>query len=184
MSAHEWRAAAACRDTDPEVFFPTAEAGPVFEAQVAVAKAVCAQCPVRAACLDEALARIPYGIAGGLTPEERRTRRASGTGARPLAVLEAGTRRGARRSDAEAAGLVLLTAGRSVREVASRCGVSERTAGRWARRLRDAAENPDLLPDLLPGGQVSRGGHRDSPADLPQPRTALAGTRVTEGHRS
>jgi hypothetical protein len=180
MSAHEWRAAAACRDTDPEVFFPTAETGPVFEAQVAVAKAVCAQCLVRSQCLDEALARIPHGIAGGLTPEERRTRRASRTGARPLAVLETGTRRGARRSDAEAAGLVLLTAGRPVREVASRCGVSERTAGRWARRLRDAAENPGLLP----GGQVSRGGHRGSPADLPQPRRALAGTRVTEGHRS
>ncbi len=44
-------------------------------AQVAVAKAVCARCPVRAACLDEALIRIPYGIAGGLTPEERRGRR-------------------------------------------------------------------------------------------------------------
>ncbi len=47
-----------------KVFFPTAETGPVFEAQVAVAKAVCAHCPVRAQCLDEALARIPDGIAG------------------------------------------------------------------------------------------------------------------------
>ncbi len=58
---NEWRTRAACRSVDPDVFFPTAEAGPVYDAQVAVAKAVCAGCPVRAECLAEALVRIPYG---------------------------------------------------------------------------------------------------------------------------
>ena len=67
-----WRARAACRGVDPELFFPAAERGPVRAVQVAAAKAVCAGCPVRAECLDEALARIPYGIAGGLTEDERR----------------------------------------------------------------------------------------------------------------
>ena len=70
----DWRTRAACRSMDPEIWFPAATEGPTYEAQVAVAKAVCAGCPVRAACLDEAV-RIPYGIAGGLTPEERRGRR-------------------------------------------------------------------------------------------------------------
>ena len=54
------------------LFFPAAESGPARDAQVAAAKAVCARCPVRAECLAEALARIPYGIAGGLTEHERR----------------------------------------------------------------------------------------------------------------
>jgi transcription factor WhiB len=62
-----WRARAACREIDnPELFFPTAESGPARTAQVAAAKAVCARCPVRQACLDEALRRIPYGICGGV----------------------------------------------------------------------------------------------------------------------
>ena len=172
MSAQNWRSAAACLDANPDAFFPTAQSGPVYEAQVAIAKAVCAGCSVRAECLDDALRRIPDGIAGGLTPEERRTHRASRVGVRAAAVREAGLRSGARRSEAEAAGRVLLAAGRAVREVARTCGVSERTAARWARRNRD---------DALLGGQVSHGGHRGSPADLPQPRTALAGTRAAEG---
>ena len=76
VSGRDWRARAACRGSDPELFFPTAESGPVRAGQVAAAKAVCARCPVRAACLAEALARIPYGIAGGLTEYERRRLRA------------------------------------------------------------------------------------------------------------
>ena len=74
----DWRAQAACIGTNPELFFPVAEAGPVLDAQVAAAKAVCARCPVRAECLTEALARIPHGIAGGLTEDERRTLRHRG----------------------------------------------------------------------------------------------------------
>ncbi len=71
----DWRAAAACLGTDPELFFPVAETGPAYDVQVAAAKAVCGRCPVVAECLAEALARIPYGIAGGLTEGERRALR-------------------------------------------------------------------------------------------------------------
>ena len=71
----DWRSRAACLGVDPELFFPVAEDGPVHDAQVAKAKAVCAGCPVVAVCLADALARIPDGIAGGLTEQERRALR-------------------------------------------------------------------------------------------------------------
>lgn len=75
FGARDWRSRAACLDVDPELFFPVATDGPVYDAQVTAAKAVCARCPVVAECLAEALARIPDGIAGGLTEVERRALR-------------------------------------------------------------------------------------------------------------
>jgi hypothetical protein len=142
MSGFEggWRSRAACRGVDPEVFFPTAERGPVYDAQVSVAKAVCVGCPVREACLTEALARIPYGIAGGLTAEERRGRGRRRNEAGPAAVLEEGLRPGADPAQVAAAGRVLLAAGRPVREVALRCGVTERTVTRWSPRTTPVSE--------------------------------------------
>lgn len=74
-AGRDWRTLAACVGTDPELYFPAAETGPGYDAQVAAAKTVCAGCPVVAACLAEALARIPDGIAGGLTADERRALR-------------------------------------------------------------------------------------------------------------
>jgi len=66
-----WRAAAACRSRDPDLFFPVSVAGPAAS-QAATAKAVCARCPVRSQCLDFALSsRQSYGIWGGLTELER-----------------------------------------------------------------------------------------------------------------
>lgn len=67
-----WQARAACRDVDPELFFPVGTGGASFDGQVAEAKAVCARCPVRGDCLSWALAGLEFGIAGGATPEERR----------------------------------------------------------------------------------------------------------------
>jgi hypothetical protein len=65
----EWRRLAACRSHDPDLFHPSSPA------VAAVAKRVCAECPVRATCLADALAwestRNRHGIAGGLTPIER-----------------------------------------------------------------------------------------------------------------
>ncbi|SDW37847.1 WhiB family transcriptional regulator, redox-sensing transcriptional regulator [Amycolatopsis xylanica] len=68
----DWRENAACRDIDPELFFPVSELGPGAR-QVAQAKAVCGACPVRAKCLDYALDNgLTSGIFGGTTEGERR----------------------------------------------------------------------------------------------------------------
>lgn len=68
----DWLHRAACRDEDPELFFPVTDTGPGAR-QVAQAKAVCARCPVRAQCLEYALDNgLTHGIFGGLTEQERR----------------------------------------------------------------------------------------------------------------
>ena len=127
--AREWRSAAACRGTDPELYFPVASGGPAYERQVVEAKAVCAGCPVREQCLAEALMRIPDGIAGGLTPAERR-QLARGRAAHPVSAAEL-IRVARGRAEVAAAGSVLLASGRTREEVARACGVSERTVYRW-----------------------------------------------------
>lgn len=68
----DWRHDAACRDDDPELFFPISEFGPGAR-QTAEAKAVCARCPVRERCLDHAVDNgLDFGIFGGATESERR----------------------------------------------------------------------------------------------------------------
>lgn len=68
MVSQDWRADAACRDEDPELFFP---ASPT--AEVSAAKAVCRRCPVASQCLADAIEqRDRDAVRGGLTPEERR----------------------------------------------------------------------------------------------------------------
>jgi WhiB family redox-sensing transcriptional regulator len=70
-----WMSRAACRQSDPELFFPIAAVtGPVAR-QVEAAKAVCGRCAVRADCLSYSLEAMPEGIWGGTTPEERRAAR-------------------------------------------------------------------------------------------------------------
>lgn len=72
--AHQenWQEYAACRDEDPELFFPVSEVGPGAR-QVEQAKAVCARCTVRAECLRYALdAGLDHGVFGGTTDAERR----------------------------------------------------------------------------------------------------------------
>lgn len=65
-----WRADAACRGTDPALFFTERD-----ESQAA-AKAVYAECPVRQECLAYALAaREDLGVWGGTSERERRRRR-------------------------------------------------------------------------------------------------------------
>ncbi|HEY6786032.1 MAG TPA: WhiB family transcriptional regulator, partial [Trebonia sp.] len=66
----------ACRQTDPELFFPVAGQA---ARQAAAAKAVCGRCAVCADCLSYALEIMPEGIWGGTTQDERRAgRRPSG----------------------------------------------------------------------------------------------------------
>ena len=64
-----WREFGRCRGVDPGVFHPE-EDDEVAEAR---AKAVCAECPVREACLEHALThRERLGVWGGLSQRERR----------------------------------------------------------------------------------------------------------------
>jgi WhiB family redox-sensing transcriptional regulator len=68
----DWRHRAACRDEDPELFFPVGTTGPAL-VQTAEAKKVCHRCPVAATCLAWALANgQDAGVWGGLSEDERR----------------------------------------------------------------------------------------------------------------
>jgi WhiB family redox-sensing transcriptional regulator len=64
----------ACRQADPELFFPVVVAGSAAR-QTEAAKAVCGSCAVRASCLSYALEYMPEGVWGGTTLEERRAAR-------------------------------------------------------------------------------------------------------------
>ncbi|MFI9272155.1 WhiB family transcriptional regulator [Kitasatospora sp. NPDC052896] len=68
-----WQLDAACRGADSSLFFhPPGERNPAHDDRDTAAKAVCARCPVREACLNHALtAREPYGVWGGLSEDER-----------------------------------------------------------------------------------------------------------------
>ncbi len=66
---------AICRDTDPELFFPVGTTGQAL-LQIAKAKGVCCQCPVKVECLDFAMeTNQDTGIWGGLSEDERRNLR-------------------------------------------------------------------------------------------------------------
>uniref|UniRef100_UPI000CEBDC03 WhiB family transcriptional regulator n=1 Tax=Blastococcus atacamensis TaxID=2070508 RepID=UPI000CEBDC03 len=66
-TGEEWRLDALCAETDPEAFFPE-KGGSTRDA-----KRVCTGCPVRAQCLEFALANDErFGIWGGLSERERR----------------------------------------------------------------------------------------------------------------
>jgi WhiB family redox-sensing transcriptional regulator len=67
----DWRAAGACAQADPDLFFPISSTGRAL-GQIAKAKAVCGGCPVRQPCLEFALEHdLMYGIWGGTTPQDR-----------------------------------------------------------------------------------------------------------------
>jgi WhiB family transcriptional regulator, redox-sensing transcriptional regulator len=71
-----WMDRALCAQVDPDLFFELSTSRYEMKAQaerVSAAKAVCAECPVKAECLELALANDErYGIWGGLTERERR----------------------------------------------------------------------------------------------------------------
>ncbi|MFJ4963163.1 Transcriptional regulator WhiB1 [Streptomyces sp. ADI96-02] len=68
-----WRTHAACREEDPDLFFPIGSTGPAI-VQVEEAKAVCRTCPVQAQCLEWALENgQDSGVWGGMSENERRT---------------------------------------------------------------------------------------------------------------
>ena len=78
----DWRDQAACRDADPELFFPIGKGEPTL-LQLDRAKQICARCPSRTPCLEWALASgQEAGVWGGTTEDERRALRYQELGAR------------------------------------------------------------------------------------------------------
>jgi WhiB family redox-sensing transcriptional regulator len=77
MTTHvNWHDTAACRDADPDLFFPVGTAGPGLR-QIEEAKRICRACPAQAPCLAWALAHgVGSGVWGGATEAERRALRA------------------------------------------------------------------------------------------------------------
>lgn len=66
MNGQNWRAQGACDGYGDETFFPH------YNDNAQEAKRVCAGCPVRSECLEEALEkRHEFGVWGGLTERER-----------------------------------------------------------------------------------------------------------------
>jgi WhiB family redox-sensing transcriptional regulator len=73
-SDRDWRTRAACLAVDPELFFTDhGEHTRAAKRQIAQAKAVCAECPVRPHCLAWALGqRVAFGVWGGWSEGKRR----------------------------------------------------------------------------------------------------------------
>ena len=82
-----WRDDAACRDTNPDLFFP----GDNDTVTARHAKRICSTCPVRQQCLDAHLWE-DHGIFGGTSPQERRKLRRGQQ--RPLKPVPCGTQYG------------------------------------------------------------------------------------------
>lgn len=77
VEEREWRDFAACRDTDPDLFFPVGTTGAALE-QIKASKRICKTCEVRAECLQYALAtNQESGVWGGTSEDERRALRKS-----------------------------------------------------------------------------------------------------------
>jgi len=152
-----WWFAALCAQTDPELFFP--EKGGSTRA----AKRVCTGCPVRAQCLEHALAHDErYGVWGGTSERERRrlTDAGTATGGSPVSELAAQQPdvpgsvvgevdevvvarlisgqpvTGASRGKVAQAAIGWHHAGRPARRIATQLGVHERQVGRWLSRHR------------------------------------------------
>lgn len=93
MNTRNWRDSAACRETDPELYFPTGE-GTTAQQQADDAKAVCYRCPVIDVCLRSAMDNGQReGVWGGLTEQERhalsrRRRRSAAAGPPTVTVTE------------------------------------------------------------------------------------------------
>lgn len=71
----DWRHDAACRDEDPELFFPIGNVGPALM-QIDEAKRVCRSCRVVDSCLQWSLDTCQEsGVWGGLSEEDRQVMR-------------------------------------------------------------------------------------------------------------
>jgi WhiB family redox-sensing transcriptional regulator len=85
-----WMQQGKCRDLPPSTFFPSDGVG------VEIARRICADCPVKAPCLEYALYNhIEHGVWGGASERERRRiarrRRTAGRAPTPVATAEPAT---------------------------------------------------------------------------------------------
>jgi WhiB family redox-sensing transcriptional regulator len=124
----DWRDNAACRDADPELFFPIGTAGPALR-QIQEAIRICQACPTRTECLSWALEHgITDGVWGGTTIEQRRA--IQRPPARPAAAgarRNPGTDGGFARDFATADGERVRVAARTPRQFADLCGATRLT---------------------------------------------------------
>ena len=122
---HAWRSQAACSGADPDLFFAKGSASDVSKAL-----AYCADCPVRQACLDDAL-RVgdEYGIRGGLNPHQR----SQIAGPKPI-----GRPRGDVRRNYADAIRAKAADGQTYADIANTFGTTERTVRRIVAEGRTA----------------------------------------------
>jgi WhiB family redox-sensing transcriptional regulator len=76
--ADNWRLRAACKDEDPELFFPRATGGKWsarYQEQVNTAKAVCRECPVADLCFEFAMDTHAEGVWAATTDDDRKAMR-------------------------------------------------------------------------------------------------------------
>lgn len=70
----DWRDRSACRDEDPDLFFPVGKTGLQVLRQIEEAKAACRRCDVREECLAWAITSgQEHGVWGGTSEDERRS---------------------------------------------------------------------------------------------------------------
>ena len=71
LTITDWRELSACRDSEPNLFFPIGTTGPAVD-QIESAKAICTECSVREECLSYALeTNQEAGVWGGYAEDER-----------------------------------------------------------------------------------------------------------------
>jgi len=86
--ADAWRNEAACRNAEPDLFFPIGSTGLAVD-QIDAAKRVCDACEASSACLDFALAtNQESGVWGGTSEDERRKLRKAWLAARRRNLAE------------------------------------------------------------------------------------------------
>ncbi len=72
LTVMDWRDLAACRDSEPNLFFPVGTTGPALDL-IGEAKEICGECTVREECLMYALeTNQEAGVWGGYAEDERR----------------------------------------------------------------------------------------------------------------
>ena len=126
MSSNDpyWRAAAACADSDPELFFPGTGEVPRDAIRI------CGECPVRRPCLTYALnSGSQYGVWGGATANQRRAMLAGKHSTMLAAKIDRRRQRAA----------ALRTAGWEVERIAKHLGVGVATVGNDLRCAQQQA---------------------------------------------